>query len=310
MLVIICLLVAIACLDGALGFLDEGLSGNIRHIKEIEHLAGTAMESDQSVVFIGNSLTNNAISPDIIRSSLPTDTNQPLLVSKIVPDGTSLADWYCIYSNHLNHGRRNPELIIIGFAWAQLSDQYPINPSRLGGYFCQPGDIADLSHTTLSEHDNMLAFFAGAISHLYLNREAIRNRALDMVVPNYQQVTQTLNRAPGTQGNESNAQHEKTKYSYETLMEMSRKMHGNGTRLILVAMPVQNDYAIDSALIDAIRKEEIDFLDMRHLEGIDTAMFADSIHLNQNGQELFSHKLSQAIRAIVNENMHQDTPTG
>ena len=214
---------------------------------------------------------------------------------KITPDGTAPSDWYCIYSNNIARDRFGKDTVIMGFAWAQLSDQYPVNPSRLGGYFCRPDNIQGLADTALIEHDNLLAFFAGTASRLYLNREAIRNRLLDFVIPNYQVITQQLNKPPEQESTGGAGQDRSTAYTYETLKRLSQHIQTRGGTLILVAMPVQHGYALDPGLIETIRQEQITMIDMRSLAEGRTGLFEDSIHLNSTGQKVFSNQLAEAL---------------
>lgn len=290
--VILCVLVALLGAEFALRALEPRLSGNLRHIHDIPAIMAKIETAGKSLLFLGNSLTNNAVDPQAFQH-LSSNYRAGGAVEKITPDGTALSDWYCIYQNHIATHAAPPEAIVLGFAWAQLSDQYPIDPVRLGGLFCRAADIQSLSSTGLSHHVNVLAFLAGAYSHVYLNREAIRNRVLDMLIPHYRDLTQSLNRIPDAEGADSGST--RPAYTYETLVRFIQDMAQRGTRLILVAMPVQDGYEIDPALIDVSELHGIQFLDMRHTPGIERTMFADPIHLNEEGRERFTAVLANRL---------------
>lgn len=297
--VIVCVACVLLLTEIGLRSTESFLSGNLNHIHQIPAIASKFGATEPSVLFLGNSLTNNAIDPLSFRKPYGIlHGRAPDVVEKITPDGTSLSDWYCIYRNFIAGQKTEPQVVVMGFAWAQLSDQYPIDPARLGGFFCSTGDIAELSSTGLSRHDNVLVFMAGAISHVYLNREAIRNRVLDMLIPNYRTVVQSLNNRPGMQPNGNAMPAQKANYTYDTLRRFSRLVEQSGARLVVVAMPVQESYPIDRNLITLANEEKITLLDLRDHPQLDHTMFADAIHLNDQGRQRFSQSLASELDAL------------
>lgn len=294
--VIICLACVLLLTEFGLRGAESVLSGNLRHISQIPAIASKLGATGSSVLFLGNSLTNNAIDPYAFKRPYRILNDQsPEVVEKITPDGTALSDWYCIYRNHVATQRTLPDVVVMGFAWAQLSDQYPIDPARLGGFFCGMNDVNALSDTGLSRHDNLLVFMAGAVSHVYLNREAIRNRVLDWVVPNYRSVTQDLNINPGTQLDGRAAAAGRSHYTYETFRRFARLVNESGTRLVVVAMPVLEQYPLDPELMRAARDLKIALIDLRTLPDMNPSMFADPIHLNDTGRQQFSRILANTL---------------
>jgi len=278
-------------LETALHLQAARLSGNIQHIRQIPHIASALSEKPGSLLFIGNSLTNNGIEPSVFRS-LPT--RPPFsAVGKVVPDGTALADWYCIYQNRFAGLANPPQAIVVGFAWYQLSDQERTNPSRLGGFFCSVPDIGTLVETGVFDHNQVLDFLAGAISQVYVNREAIRNRVLDSLVPDYRAIAQSLNVNPDVQPGSN--QKNKPETSYLLLARFSKLVHQSHSKLIVVAMPVQNEYEIDAGLMAATTKLGIVLIDMRQTPGITHDLFLDPIHLNETGRMKFSAALARKL---------------
>lgn len=297
--VIICLAGFLLLTEFGLRSTESILSGNLRHISQIPVIASKFNASDSSVLFLGNSLTNNAIDPDAFKKPYTVLHRQsPDVVEKITPDGTALSDWYCIYRNFIATQQTPPKILVMGFAWAQLSDQFPIDPARLGGFFCGPDDVSELSSTGLTRHDNLLVFMAGTISHVYLNREAIRNRILDALIPNYRAVSQGLNINPGARLDGSSATPNQPSYTYETLRRFSNLVSESGTRLVVVAMPVQNHYPLDPELVSLASELKISLIDLRTLPDLDQTMFADPIHLNETGRERLSNTLATALDTL------------
>jgi len=301
--VFISLLVILLLIELGIRLFEDHLSGNIHHIFSIPDIASQVdhYHKGPAVVFLGNSLTNNAIDPGLIDRLFQHRLANPTQTTKVTPDGTALSDWYCIYQNQLMPLDNPPSYIVIGFAWAQLSDQYPINPTRLGGFFCKTADVNSLAQTGLARHQQFLRFLAGAISHVYVNREAIRNRVLDALIPEYETYTQQLNQTEASR--QDNAAADRKKYSYDLLTRLLHSIHQSGTRVILMAMPVVNDYPLDPALLAISRKLQVPLLDVRHVDGLNDAMFKDSIHLNPTGRSRFSKYITDQIAPYLENRM-------
>ncbi len=292
--VVITLVFVVVLIEFALRSQTSNLSGNIQHIGQIPAIASRLAQQSNSMLFLGNSLTNNGIETSIFQAR--QSGLNAAIVEKITPDATSLSDWYCVFKNNVAELDTPPRVVVLGFAWLQLSDQYPINASRLGGYFCSIADVASLSGTGLTNHNKLLDFLAGAGSHVYLSREAIRNRLLDALVPNYRSVAQEMNVNPGLRTKEKI---EKIEYNYTTLVRFSQMARDADVNLVLVAMPVKDEYPIDPGLMETVKNHGITLLDMRHTPGLTSSMYLDQIHLNASGRRHFSLALAHALPDVL-----------
>lgn len=307
-LVVISILCILLFIESGMRLVEKHLSGSVEHILSIPEIINQIdnNQADENIIFLGNSLTNNAIDTNIVENQLNNNSNFTLQTSKITPDATALSDWYCIYKNQIQSLSSPPEYLIIGFAWAQLSDQYPVNPARLGGFFCTLNDLKNLEETGLSHHQQALRFLAGATSHVYVNREAIRNRILDILIPDYQTITQNLNQVDNAR--QSDSTKNVSNYTYNVFERLIHSIQAKGTQVILVSMPVIGDYTLDKEIHTVAGKLNIKLLDMRKIETITPDMFKDSIHLNQHGQNLFSKAISQHISKLRHTGSAENKP--
>ncbi len=285
-------------IECSMRLVEKHLSGSVEHILSIPEIISQidSKQVDTNIIFLGNSLTNNAVDPAVVETQLSSQLNSSVQISKITPDGTALSDWYCIYKNQIQSLNSPPEYLVIGFAWAQLSDQYSINPTRLGGFFCTINDMEHLRETGLTNHQQAFRFLAGAASHVYVNREAIRNRILDMLIPDYQIITQKLNQTDNAR--QSDTTKNETHYTYNVFERLIRSIEARGTHVILISMPVIEDYDLDKEIYAIVDELNITLLDMRKNENIRTDMFKDSIHLNQLGQKVFSESIIKHIAKV------------
>ena len=103
------------------------VSGNVKQISEIPDIAADLAQKKPAILFLGNSLIGNAL--DL--KAFDQQANLNMSSYKVIPDGTSLWDWSCIIKNSFIDEKRLPEVVVIGYAWAQVG---PV-PERLGGFF-------------------------------------------------------------------------------------------------------------------------------------------------------------------------------
>lgn len=294
--VLVAILAFVLLLEVGIRIFEDKLSGNIEHIYSIPILVEDLRnhESKNNIIFLGNSLTNNAIDKDQVNSTV--SKKQLSQTIKITPDGTAISDWMCIYNKYMNTTSPISSIIVIGFAWDQLSDQFPIEPTRLGGFFCKMESIQNLAPTGLTDHRQLLRFLAGIISHIYVNREAIRNRVLDIVIPHYKIITQDMNK--GVENIDLKEKENKTELTYNTFISFIDSIKSNNRKLIVMAMPVVEDYDLDSGLIQIIEQQNITFYDMRKVDEIDSEMYLDPIHLNESGRNKFSDLI---VKKLITE---------
>ncbi len=293
--VVVCVGAILLVVEAGVRLSAPFLSGNIRHIQALPELVRqleTSPTGHGALVFIGNSLINRAVDTELLGTALTAFSGQRTEVYKITPDGTALADWYCLYNRYLHGSKTHPAIVVVGFAWAQLSDQYPVDAARLGGYFCTMADAGRLTAAGL-HHEQLIEVLAGKIAHTYVNRDLIRNRLLAPLVPHYREQAQKLHQAADAPDREP--VHGDIGRSYRLLADFARLIDAEGGRLLLIAMPVRNEYSIDAMLPVATRQLGVPLLDLRQLPGLDESMFVDPIHLNAAGRAVFSSHLAELL---------------
>ncbi|MCH8532309.1 MAG: hypothetical protein LAT65_15775 [Saccharospirillum sp.] len=288
---LVILLLLIISIDIAFRSIESRVSGNVKHIQEIPTLISTIDSSDSlKTIFMGNSLSNRAIDADIIN-----DVSK-LQSVKVVPDGTSLWDWQCIIRNQILN-KNSIDVIVIGFAWNQLADDYPVNASRIGAYFCSWNDLwGNRAGNGLNSFDLAGEFVAAKVSHIYASREVLRNRVLSILIPEYESQTQRSNRlvAPHevVRNGVSNGS------SFNVLSKLIEDLKGEGTKVIVMAMPVRDAYQIDENLGSIVRVAGAVFLDYRNMPELDSSMFVDNMHLGKNGMSIFTRELSHDLQRL------------
>ncbi len=145
-------------------------------------------------------------------------------------------------------------------------------------------------------------FVVAKIVRPFAHREAIRNRLLSYVVPNYMEITQDINRARDFTGSSLGR-------SYDLLDDLIARVSEADTQIIFVALPVKGDsYELDPQLIRRIDSGNSILLDYRRIEGISDASYIDQMHLGAGGAALVTTKIAQDIAAILRSSKNTDSP--
>ncbi|MET0533088.1 MAG: hypothetical protein ABW171_02595 [Steroidobacter sp.] len=294
--VVLALLALLALVDIGLRLTDSRLSGNLAHVEEIPEIVGAAGQPDRKALLVlGNSLTNNGVAPEVVSARLPN-----VSLAKITPDATGLWDWQCLLDHQVvERSDVQFDTLVLGFAWHLLSDQSRVDASRLGALYCQMGDLGRASHIGLHNSGDIGEFLAAKVLRTYALRDTLRNRLFQVGVPSYIEFTQTTNAAgAGAGAAEKSAQAtEAVKYTYETFTALLNRLKSKGTRVIVVAMPVRQDYELDSQLISLHDRGALEVVDLRKLPGIGPTHYLDGMHLNPTGQQILSRALADHLAA-------------
>jgi hypothetical protein len=290
--VVFALLASIALVDLGLRLADSRLSGNVAHVESIpDVVADAGRPEQQSLLLLGNSLTNNGVAPQIVTRELPK-----LTLAKVTPDATGLYSWQCLLDHQvIERPDVQFDTVVIGFAWSLLSDQTRANASRLGGLYCDWSDLGRASEIGLRNSGDIGEFIAAKLLRTYALRDTLRNRLFQSTVPHYVEFTQANNgRSPGTIDSAGTAQQTHTYHTFKALVD---RLEAEGTRVIIVAMPIQKEYEVDPELRELADRGVIELIDLRQTKGIMAAHYLDGIHLNATGQQILSRVLAEDLAA-------------
>lgn len=175
--VLLTLFIVLLVAETLLRLVESHLSGNVAHIQEIPELSAQYDQySEPGILFLGNSLSNNAIDAPLFRSEMDEQGVVFSVIEKIVPDATTIWSWSCILRNRIFELDNKPNTVFIGFAWNQLSDQSRLLPTRLGGFFCTNTDLMHLAQQARVSSAEIGEFLTASTFRMFTHREIIRNR--------------------------------------------------------------------------------------------------------------------------------------
>ncbi|MET0067924.1 MAG: hypothetical protein ABW076_16390 [Candidatus Thiodiazotropha sp.] len=279
-------------LEAGIRLYETRLSGNINHIHEIPEIVDTYEQRDKpSILFLGNSLINESVNIEQLDEQL----GHRYRVHKITPDGTSVWDWSMILENQVFDSGADVKIdyLVMGFAWGLLSDTYRPNPSRLGGYFAGFSDYPELYRSGMNSFADLSEFGLGYVSKLFVNREAIRNKVMLTFIPYYERFVREANQAAGQpeEAQQSAPVGPSQAHSYRILDRLAERLEARGTRLVVIAMPVETPYAMDPDLIRQLQRPGVTFIDDRELFAGVSGVYKDGVHLNNRGSTDFTRRL-------------------
>lgn len=287
---------ALLLIEMGIRLTEERLSLDIRHIRRME---GIVAELDAStsprVLFIGNSLTRHGADLDLMKEVLAANGVEELSVAAIHPDDTMVLDWLYLYDRYVVENDAVPDAVVVGFGIWHLEDR-PISRAqayRLGRHFASDRMLGQLLGTDLTTLTDRMNVLLARYSAAFANRERVSRRVLALL-PGYEESAQRVNdllREP----EEAQA----SAPTYGRLERFVREVVGSGAELVLAAMPTRAGYDLDPELVRVAEAAGARVLDLRDVPGLTAAMFADPLHLDDGGAELFSRHAAQELAPLL-----------
>lgn len=279
MKVVGCVLVALLAVEAGMRVMQDSLSKDLAHIRSggeiAERVAGA---SGPSLLLLGNSLTREGISPDLLRAEAGTG----LSVEAYYPDGSSVNEWSYAYRRFFDYPGKQPDLLLIGFGRSHLFDA-DLSPERFGAYFCDVRDVGRYFRRHVHDLDGAARFLVARYSAAYAGRERVKPRVFSLLVPHYQEVLPVLTARPRPSDDAEPRQRE-----FRNLEELLGEAREAGTRVAMVAIPMPDDYELPEAARRIIEDSGAVLVDARRLDGLDASDFPDDYHLGPDGAELLT----------------------
>jgi hypothetical protein len=293
--------VAVLAIDGAVRAFEARLSGDVANklsFGQVMHEA-TSQSWQPFAVAVGSSLVDRGIDPTVLARVL-SSTDNPAGIVKLAPDNSTVWDWTCVIERHVLTARRLPDVVVIGFAWDQLSDNAPFQLRRNFNHQCPVSQLSVYGEIAPAVGvETWLKVSALAVSKLYTHQEPIHQLLFRHIVPHYAEVAQALNEreAPRAAEAANVADRAESVFHYKAAARVLDELQAQGTRAVLAAMPVQEPYALDPALCALVADSPHRLLDLRTAIPAAPSLYRDPIHLNEEGARLFSEVLGAAMMA-------------
>lgn len=292
--VVAVILLVLAGAEISVRFGERFLSQDVRHINEIPAISQSLADTKgERVLFIGNSQVRAGINPEVIEQELEAGGLGPVHVERIFPDSTSLPDWYRVFKRYFVGTSRLPEILVLCFSDIALQDNSGVDPTRLGRYYSSLSEMPEIFDQDVRDFESRAELVLASASYSFANRMRVRTRALDLIVPDYRESAQRINRDM-KHGSQMTAPRSYQRLSRFLAMSKEKRVH-----VVVLAMPQPVVYSLDPQIETIVVGAGMTFLDCRTVAGIGADSFVDEMHLATAGASVYSCFLGRALAGPI-----------
>jgi hypothetical protein len=266
---------------------------DMRHIAAIPRIAERLGRADGlRILFLGNSLTRSDLDLDVIRQRL----TGPVASERVYPDDTKIGEWYYAFKHYFVDSGRLPNLLVLGFVGRQVEDYGELEPSRMASAYGGLSNMNELFQRDITDFGSRAEFLLASVSTAFANRERVKNRVLDAVIPSYDSAATRMNHA--MRDRIARAEAPRTYRRLERLLDLAGE---HRVHVVLVSMPQPDNYPVDDELLQRLRVRSATYLDCRQVAGITAGHFPDGYHLGPAGARVFSLVLGSQLSGVVRD---------
>ncbi|MEZ5942850.1 MAG: hypothetical protein R3C18_15770 [Planctomycetaceae bacterium] len=296
------LVVMLLVVEGVLQLGESRLSIDIQHMKSFGQIAqqlqsqdeaaslaaerqnASTVQSASQILFLGNSMTRYGLDQESFERECSLTTGITPEVIALHPDNSRISEWYYLYRNFVAEQNRSPDILVVGFAMNQLCDAPSKTPDRIARYYgVGIDDLDTLSNEDLSNVEGWSDFVCSRYSATYATRQRVERRILSAIIPSYKESSNLIN----NQSAPKELQGDNVELTYRRLQDFLDMASEGGTQVVLVALPTQEGYDLDSGLVDVCRGK-VTLIDARTIPGVSPDMIPDGLHLTPEGATRYS----------------------
>jgi hypothetical protein len=260
-----------------------------------------AKQPGLKLAFFGNSATEEAIDPALLENALKRDGVNQVSMELFLADGSEISTWRSMINHYFWKRSNIPNVIVITFFGNNLDDAANIELGRLAQFFTDVGDWPDLFGIDLRRSEQCIEFLLSSAWATYAARDRIKQRVLNLVVPNYRIYEQTLHdlnrryvqQTPPPQVTENPVTHR----VLQSLLDRAREQ---GVKVFLVEFPMSmSQYKVSPEIQKIVRSSGADYIDMRDLIDLQPVHYRDEIHLNASGKLVYTKKFAEILISML-----------
>lgn len=245
----------------------------------------------QRVLVLGNSLVRDNVNADILEAELKAQGVRPIHIERIYLMNTIINDWYYAFKHHFVDTGQLPDVLVVCFSNNHLQDS-SIQRSLVARYHSSARDIPQIFSEDVRDFDGRVEFMLSAGLASFTHRTSVERRVLDATIPHYREGAMRINRALTIAANKRRRDFQPT---YRRLEQLIHLAVSHGVRVILVAVPVESPYPIDSQIMNTVETAGVTFIDSRTVEGLSKESYVDGMHMNSDGCALYSRFLARRL---------------
>ncbi|MCA9093202.1 MAG: SGNH/GDSL hydrolase family protein [Planctomycetaceae bacterium] len=253
--------------------------------------------------FLGNSTTQYGVDAEIMQEQLAESGLKDIHAAAFPSDASKINTWYYVARSCLMQGEKSPEIIVVNFYGNNLIDGNRIEIGRLAQFFTTVRDWPEVMKYDLPRLSDQVEFVLASGCMTLAARERLKQRIFKACVPKYEDYTQNLNRInrdldpvpmPEVEG----------PITHVTLQRFIDRAKSRGIHLVFIAFPIRDcvtgqPYELRPETNAVIQQAGMDLLDARFDSGLKETDFLDELHLNDEGRAIYSRKLAEILKPVL-----------
>ncbi|MCS6912537.1 MAG: hypothetical protein RMK29_04395 [Myxococcales bacterium] len=275
-------------------------SKDFRRFATYDERARRLVESDGfRVALVGNSATDRGVDAAVFREALQHAIGHSIATDLFVADRSRINTWHFILERYFFSQGRQPDLVLLTFYENDLEDGNPIEIGRLAQFFTTVRDWPEVFRLDLPDLNQRAEFLLASVWATFAARERIKERALGALIPGYKPFAEHVN--------DVNYRHQAAQAgpvrsgSLRALRRLIDRAQQTGVRLCFVAYPTipSQPYEVNPSVVALIRASGMDYLDLRRTTVLPARLYADEVHLSEQGRPIFSRLLADALAPLL-----------
>jgi hypothetical protein len=252
------------------------------------------------VALIGNSATDRGVDVVTLERALAGD-GQRVHADLFVADQSRVNTWRYMLESYFARAQRRPDLVVVTFYEDELADGNPVEIGRLAQFFTTVRDWPEVFRVDLPAPGDRVEFVLSSVWATFAASERIRERLLDAVVPDFRDYTARANQIAFVHRRAA-AGRASGPRTYRALGGLLQRAAETGQHLCFVAYPTLAEpgavpYPIPPELPVMLHEAGAGFIDLRRTPGLRPDLYADEVHLTEEGRVPYSAALGQALAA-------------
>lgn len=295
-------------------------AGDLSDPKESSSIGARAeqlmKQKGKKIVFVGNSAVQEGIDLPLFENLLTNriatgksstknraPVQNPAHATMCAARGSHIKDWFWMTQNNFWKPQRQPDLFVVLFFSDMLQDT-PLEDQdrgRLAQFFTTPRDWPEVFQTDVTTLGQRSEFLFSYASMLYTMRAVTQGKVLGVVAPGYEKQVLALNQTQRQQAEQQPLSNQPAP-SYRALKRFLARAQKNHSKICFIAYPrngKQYNYQVSTEVTQLIQNAGMSYIDLRQTPELTGDTFRDSIHMNDKGRPLLTHRLAQILTPVL-----------
>ena len=255
------------------------------------------------IAFIGDSVTDR-VRLDLLQEEWQRLTGETPSVEKFIAYYSNLPTWHRMYAQYFWKPELNPDIVVITiYDGNALADSEALDVGNLALFFTGPEDRPSLFEHEITSLEHRTDYLLSSASQAFAARDRIRDRTLNFI-PGYRTfatATNALNFEYERRRKRAEAAPPRTFHALESLLARARD---GGVKVCFVAFPMRpgsngrKSYTISPTALEMIDSAGMLYVNMQNMDELTADMYKDDVHLNAQGQPVYTRKFAQELSRI------------